>query len=82
MCDVWGRKEMHTEFWWEILKEVGQLEHLGVGRVVTLKYNAKNEAGSAFCGLICIWIGTSGGLLNTLTKCIKFREIIDLLRKR
>jgi hypothetical protein len=36
---------------------MGQLEHLDVGRVVTLKNNVKNEARSAFCGLICIWIG-------------------------
>jgi hypothetical protein len=82
MCGVWGRKEMHAEFWWGILKEIGQLEHLGVGRAVTLKNNVKNEAESAFCGLICIWIGTIGGLLNTLMKCIKFREIFDLLWKR
>jgi len=81
MCDVWGRKEMHTEFWWGILKEIGQLEHLGVGRAVTLKHNVQNEPGSAFCGLICIWIETSGGLLNTLMECLKFREIKDL-RKR
>jgi hypothetical protein len=74
LCDVWGRK-MHTELWWGILKETGQLEHLGVGRAVTLKNNAKNEAGSAFCGLICVWIGTSGGLLNTLMKCVKSRKI-------
>jgi hypothetical protein len=60
---------------------MGQLEHLDVGRTVTLKNNVNNEAGSAFCGLICIWIETSGGLLNTLMKCVKFREIIDLLRK-
>jgi hypothetical protein len=77
MCDVWGRKEMATEFWWGILKEIGQLEHLGLGRAAILKHNVKNEARSAFCGLICIWVGTSGGLLNTLMKCIKLREIFD-----
>jgi len=81
-CDVWARKEMRTEFWWGLLKEIGQLEHVGVGRAVILKTNVNNEAGSAFCGLICSWIGTSGGLLNTLMKCLKFREIFDLLRKR
>jgi len=48
-----GKKKMHTEFWWGNLKEIGQLEHLGVGRAVILKTNVKNEAGSAFCGLIC-----------------------------
>jgi hypothetical protein len=82
MCDVWGRKEMHTEFWWGIVKEIGQLEYLGIGRAVILKYNVNREAGSAFYGLICTWKGTSVGLLNTLMKCVKFREILYLLWKR
>ena len=82
MCDVWGRKEMHTEFGLGILKEIGHLEHQGVGRAVILQNDIKIETGNAFCGLICIWIGTSVGLLKTLMKCVKFREIFDLLRKR
>jgi hypothetical protein len=34
---VWGRREMHTEFWFRNSKERGVLQDLGVGGSVILK---------------------------------------------
>jgi hypothetical protein len=35
MWRVWGRREMHTEFWWGNLKERDHVENLGIdGRMI------------------------------------------------
>jgi hypothetical protein len=37
--NVWGTEEMHTEFWWETLKDTDHLEDLGVDGSLILKLN-------------------------------------------
>jgi hypothetical protein len=35
MWHVWGKREIHTEFWWRNLNERDHLEDLGVcGRII------------------------------------------------
>jgi len=36
-CDTRGREEIHTEFWWEILRERDRLEDLRVDGRILLK---------------------------------------------
>jgi len=55
MWHVWGRRKLHTLFWWTTLKERTYLEDLGVDeRTILNKQNGR--AGTGY-----IW--TSGGLL-------------------
>jgi hypothetical protein len=35
--DTWGRREMHTGFWWGKLKKRGHLKDIGVGGMIILK---------------------------------------------
>jgi hypothetical protein len=55
--------QMHTEFWWENLREQDQLEDPGVDGMAILKriFNKWNR--EAWTGLIWLRRGTSGGLL-------------------
>jgi hypothetical protein len=46
MQHVWGRGEVRTGFWWEVLKERDHLEDLGVGRRIILKWLFKKWGGS------------------------------------
>jgi hypothetical protein len=36
-CSIYGRRGMHTEFWWEMQKERDHKEGLGVSRRIILK---------------------------------------------
>jgi len=63
MEHVWGRGEVHTAFWWEILMERDHLEDRGLdGRIIIRCTFRKWERG-ACTGLIWLRIGTGGGLL-------------------
>jgi hypothetical protein len=37
MWHVWGRGEVHTEFWWEDVRELNYVEDLRVERWIILK---------------------------------------------
>jgi hypothetical protein len=45
MCDVRGRRKMHTTFWWETVKKRDRFEHLDVYRRIILKQILKNIIG-------------------------------------
>jgi hypothetical protein len=38
MQQIWGRREIHTGFWWGNPKERDHLEQLGIGGKVILKW--------------------------------------------
>jgi hypothetical protein len=38
---IWGRREMHTEFWWGNQKESNHLEELGVAETIILDWVLK-----------------------------------------
>jgi len=62
-CGTYRLEEIrHGRFSWGNLKEKGQLEDLGVGGRVILKYILNKCDGRAWIGLIWHGIGTSGGL--------------------
>jgi hypothetical protein len=54
---------VHTEFWWEDLRDGDHLEDPGVDRRIILKWIFKKWDGGAWSGLIWLRIGTGGGLL-------------------
>jgi hypothetical protein len=37
MWQVWGRRDVHTGFWWGDLREGGNLEDLGINGRIILK---------------------------------------------
>ena len=51
----WGRREMHTGFWWGGLREGNHLEDPGVDGRIILKWIFKNLNGEARVGLL--WLG-------------------------
>jgi hypothetical protein len=53
---------MHTGFWWGNLRERDHLEHLAVSGRIILSGTSRSEMG-VWTGMICLRIGTSGGLL-------------------
>ena len=63
MWRVWGRGEVHTEFWWGNLRERDHLEDPGVdGKVILRRIFWKRDVGG-WTGSIWRRIGTGGGLL-------------------
>jgi hypothetical protein len=57
-----GEREVHTEFWWGVLREGNHLGDRGVNGRMILKWIFKKWDG-AWTGLSWIRIGTDGGLL-------------------
>jgi hypothetical protein len=43
MWHVWGRREVHTGFWWGDLREKDHLENLGVDGRIILKWIFKKD---------------------------------------
>jgi len=57
-----GNGEAHRRFWLESLRERGQFENIGVcGRITLMNLHEVEWEDRA--GLICLRIGTGGGLL-------------------
>jgi hypothetical protein len=54
---------MYTGFWWAELTERDDLEHLGAGWRIVIKWNFKQGDGGAWAGLIWLRTGTKVGLL-------------------
>jgi hypothetical protein len=52
MEHVWGRGEVHTAFWWEILTERGHLEDQGVDRRIIISCTFRKWDRGACTGLI------------------------------
>ena len=50
---VWGKRDMHTGFWWGESRERGHLEDLCVDGNVILKWIFKKLDGEAWTGLVC-----------------------------
>jgi hypothetical protein len=60
---VWGRREVHTGFWWGDLREGAHLGDPGVdGRIILRRIFGK-WGGGAGTGLSSLRIGTGDGLL-------------------
>jgi hypothetical protein len=63
MGDVVGRRKIHTEVWWQNLKEQDHLEDLSVDGRIILKWTLKKGGGRAWPGLIWLRIRARGELL-------------------
>lgn len=46
VCYLWGRTEVHTNFWWGKLRERDDLEDLLIGKITILKWIFKKYDGS------------------------------------
>jgi hypothetical protein len=57
------RRGMNIGFWWESQKEGNHWEDLDVDERIVLKWALGEWDGVIWTGLICLMIGTSGGLL-------------------
>jgi len=57
------REEVYTGFWWGNLRERDHLEDPGVDGNIMLKWIFRKWDGEAWAGLMCLRIGTGGGLL-------------------
>jgi hypothetical protein len=60
---VWGKREMHTEFWLVNLKERDHLEELGTDGRIILKCILKKLDWKALTGLIKLRKGKSDRLM-------------------
>jgi hypothetical protein len=58
-----GKGEVHTGFRWGDLTERYHLQDLGIDGRIILKWIFKKRNGEARTGLVCLRIGTGGGLL-------------------
>jgi hypothetical protein len=58
---VWGKRQVHTGFWWGDLREGYHLGDPGVDGRIILKWIFKEWDG-AWIGLSWLRIGTGGGL--------------------
>jgi hypothetical protein len=58
VANMVGRGGMHTDCWWEDLKERGQLEDLDVDGRIMLKWIFEKWFGEAWIELIWLAIGT------------------------
>jgi hypothetical protein len=63
MWKTWGRKEMHTRFWWGKPGGKRPFEDLGVDGRLILKLILNKQDERACIGLIWLGIRTSGWLL-------------------
>jgi hypothetical protein len=63
MQHVWGKREVHTGFWWGDLRESDHLRDRGVDGRIILKWIFKKWDVVAWTGLSWLRIGTGGGLL-------------------
>ena len=55
-CDIWGRNEMHTGFWWVNLKKRDNLQDLGVDCSIILKLVMNTYYGRVCTGIV--WLRT------------------------
>jgi hypothetical protein len=62
MQHVWGKREVHTGFWWGDVREGDHLGDPGVDGRTILKWISKTWDG-AWTGLSWLRIGTGGGFL-------------------
>jgi len=58
--------EVHTEFWWETLRERNHLEHPGIDGRIILRWNFRKWDGAAWTGRIWLITGTGDGLENSV----------------
>jgi hypothetical protein len=63
MWHIWGRGQVHTEFWWGDLEERVHVEDLGTDGRVILKWIINTLEREEWTGLIWPKMGTGGGLL-------------------
>jgi hypothetical protein len=56
-------EDVHTVFWWGDLREGDHLEIPDGDGIIILKFICKKWDGRVWTGLICLRIGTDGGLL-------------------
>jgi len=57
---LWGRKEMHTGFWWVNLKQRDNSQDLGVDGSIILKLVMNRYYGRLWTGFICLRTYKSG----------------------
>jgi hypothetical protein len=62
-CSTNGKKGIHIGYLWESQKVKDHWEDLDVGGWTILKWILERLNGMVWIGLICLRIGTSGGLL-------------------
>jgi hypothetical protein len=62
-CFVWGRGEVHTEFWWGALRKQEHLGDPGIDERIILNLIFKKWDGRAWTGLMWLRIWTGGRLL-------------------
>jgi hypothetical protein len=58
-----GREEVHTGFWWGILRERDHLEKAGVDGRIILRWILSEQDVGSWTGLIWLRRGTGGGHL-------------------
>jgi len=59
----WGRGQMDTGFWLEVLKERENFVDLGINMILILKWIQKKYDGTVWNAFVCLRTRRIGGLL-------------------
>jgi hypothetical protein len=59
-CDIMGRGEVNTGFWWVSLMKIDNLEDTGINGRIILKWIFKKFIGRSWTQLIWLRMGTDG----------------------
>jgi hypothetical protein len=77
MWRLWGTIEIHTRFWWGVLKEGDHFENIGIDCRIILKLIFKNWDWETLTGMIWLRIATGRPVLMKPSDSVQCGVFLD-----